>query len=267
MPQLDPQLWKKLVRRAIIIGPTNSWKTASLRTWPSKGDGTTHGRGYLIYPGETGFGTILQGEDDFVWYWSDEEIAALKTPANLIKDVEAKTWDLIAGKLPGQKNGPITTFCGEGLHQLHKLYINKASDGAFLKGLDFEAKAYGPATNDFFSYLNKLIVCPVPYVVCTAWEAREADNPTLGSRGPSHIYGDFAGKVATRIPGIFPISLYASVQVAGLSEPKGTWQIRPGGEVWGVGAKLPVEVAKTLPVKVPQDWQALEKLLLGGANG
>ena len=258
MATLDIDLWKRLLRRALIIGPTNSWKTSSIKTWPGK-------RGYLIYPGETGYGTIKPSEDDYVWYWTDEELAALKTPAAVVKDIENKTWDMILGKLPGQ-TGPITTFCGDGLHQCHRRYIDKASEGAFLKGQDFEAKAYGPAATEFLGYVAKLIASPVPYVVCTAWEGREADSPTAGSRGPSHIYGDFAGVVAKRIPGVFPVSLFASVQVAGLPEPKGTWQIRPGGEVWGVGAKIPVDVAAKLPVKVPQDWQALEKLLLGEAK-
>jgi len=70
--------------------------------------------------------------------------------------------------------------------------------------------------------------------------------------------------MAKRIMGEFSVVLYSEVS---LPDPKGarrgTWQLRPGGKVWGAGIKVPPDIAKRLPEKAEQDWQKLRPVLLG----
>ena len=256
---LDPEGWKKALRRVLLVGPPNSRKTSGLATWPGQ-------KGYLVYPGETGHGSIDVTREDtkaFVW---EEEIQKSLGPAALIKEIETATWDIIGGKF-----GHFDVFNGDGIHKLYAAYINDASGGAFAKGEDFDPKCYANAHEQFAFYLHKIMASPIAYVNFTCWDGREADDPTQ-SKGTSHVYPDLPGKMAKRIMGMFSVVLYCEVGPPQAAPAPGkpapaqvaTWQLAPGGKVWGAGVKVPPHIAKLLPQKVAQDWQKLEPLLLGG---
>jgi hypothetical protein len=248
---LNADSWKKGLSRALIVGPPNSRKTTSLLTWPGP-------QGIVSYPGEKGYASIPVGRDGLTAYVWEDDVVTKTSPTALVKEIETCTFDLLA-----RKTEPLTTFCGDGLHKLYGAYINEASNGAYAAGDDFEAKLYSRAHESFLHYLNRVMHSKVPYVVFTCWDGKEADNPEAGSKSPTHIYPDLPGKMAKRIMGEFSVVLYASVSPPIPGQPqKATWQLQPGGKVWGAGVKLPPDIAAKLPKEVAQDWSALEPMLL-----
>lgn len=248
---LTADSWQQGLRRALIVGPPNSRKTTSLFTWPMP-------IGLISAPGEKGYASIPMG-DGVKAFVFEEDIIAKTSPSALVKEIETTTFDLLAGKY-----GEITTFALDGLHKIYVAYINDATNGDFAAGNDFEPRMYGRAHEMFLHYIGRISHSKIAYFVATVWDGREADNPDMGSKGPTHVYPDLPGKLAKRIMGEFSVVLYAEVPapVAGM-EQKATWQLQPGGKIWGAGVKVPPALAKTLPAKVPQDWKALEPLLLG----
>jgi AAA domain len=248
---LTADAWKQGLQRTLVVGPPGARKTTSLLTWPGP-------IGIVVAPGEKGYASITVGDGIKAFYWEDD-IIAKTSPSALVKEIETVAFDLLAGKY-----GEITTFALDGLHKIYTAYINDATSGAFAAGEDFEPRMYGRAHEMFLHFISRIAHSPVLYFVATVWDGREADNPDLGSKGPTHIYPDLPGKLAKRIMGEFSVVLYAEVPapVAGI-EQKATWQLQPGGKIWGAGVKVPPVIARTLPAKVPQNWQALEPLLLG----
>ena len=249
--QLTADSWQQGLRRILIVGPPNSRKTTSLFTWPRP-------IGVVSYPGEKGYASIPATAPDVTALVWEDDIAAKTSPSALVKEIETATFGLLS------RNEPITTFAGDGLHKLYTAYLNEATNGAYAQGDDFEPRMYGRAHEAFLHYLNRVMHSKVPYVVFTVWDGREADNPEAGSKSPSHIFPDLPGKLAKRIMGEFSVVLYAEVTppVPGQLQ-KATWQLQPGGKVWGAGVKLPPDLAAKLPQKVPQDWQLVEPMLLG----
>lgn len=250
-------------RRVGISGPPNTFKTTSLLTWPRP----IH---IISYPGEKGWETLpvgIEGVHSYVWKIEDPSKV---TSASVVSEVDKLTVEVIS-----EKRGPVQTLAGDGLHKLYDWYYKKARvDIDDIPGMSDDQKdirAYGNpqggAFKLFLDYLHKVLHSTVPYVVMTMWEDPEKDDPQDKSRSaPMHVFPAFPGKIAKRVVGEFGVMVYAEVTspVADLhGNVKGTWQIRPGGKVWGVGAKVPLEVALTLPGKIPQDFPTLEKMLKG----
>ena len=247
---LTPDSWQQGLRRTLIVGPPNSRKTTSLFTWPKP-------IGVISYPGEKGYASIpagTEGVSAFVW---EDDIATKTSPSALVREVEGATFNLLA--TPG-----LQTFAGDGLHKVYGAYLNEASNGAYASGEEFDPKAYGRAHEAFLHYITRVMQSTTPYVVFTVWDGREADNPEAGSKSTTHIYPDLPGKMAKRIMGEFSVVLYAEVSapIAGVAQ-KATWQLQPGGKIWGAGVKVPVDLATKLPKTVEQNWQVLEPILLG----
>lgn len=248
--ELNADSWQQGLRRCLIVGPPNSRKTTSLFTWPRPAT-------VVSYPGEKGYASIPVGDEGiqaFVW---EDDVATKTSPSALVKEIESITFQALAK--PG-----LVTFAGDGLHKLYTAYLNEATNGAYAAGDDFEPRLYGRAHEAFLHYLNRVMHSKVQYVVFTVWDGREADNPEAGSKGPTHIFPDLPGKLAKRIMGEFSVVLYAEVTppVPGQVQ-KATWQLQPGGKVWGAGVKVPPALAAKLPSRVPQDWKLVEPLLLG----
>src|SRR3972149_8153765 len=263
-------------RRVLISGAPNSRKTTSLHTWPHDSEHLLH---ILSYPGEKGYKTIDTkdpGVRAYVWEYGVEDMAKMK-PHAVIKEIEQVTWEILGGK-----HGPCHVFAGDGLHKLYGWYYSRAyldllnspgfQTSCHKQHVDPEEtakiQAYGSphspgAPSDFMLYLTKVSHSPVPFVVMTIWEEPERDDPADPRSKATHIFPALPGKLAQRITGEFDFVLYAEVGLApgpNLPAPA-TWQTQPGGKVWGVGSKLPVELAKRLPAKGPQDFGKLLTLL------
>jgi hypothetical protein len=249
---LTPDSWQQALRRTLIVGPPNSRKTTSVFTWPGPW-------GLVSFPGEKGHASIPVGREGLTAYVWEDDVASKTSPAVLVKEIEKVSFELLA-------SGGIRTFVGDGVHKLYGAYLNEATNGAYVNGDEFDAKCYGRAHEMFLHFLNRVMVSKVEYVVFTCWDGREADNPEVKG-GTSHVYPDLPGKLAKRIMGEFSVVLHAEVPPPVPGQPqRATWQLQPGGKVWGAGVKVPVEIASKLPQKVEQDWGKLEPLLLGKAK-
>lgn len=239
-------------RRVLISGPPNTLKTTATFTWPAH-------RQHVSYPGEKGFETIPRNDPSVTpWIWETEDASKTLTPHTVVQAIETLTVEILAGK-----HGECTTFVGDGLHKLYTWYFERAwlDLGQTEENV---GRAYGAAHRAFSAYLNRVLQSRVPYVVMTVWEGRTKDDPeSRDKRAPTHIFPDLPGEMAKRIVGEFSVVLYSE---ADPPDPKGQvrarWQVRPAGKVWGVGAKLPPELALKLPNKIePPDFRKLEPYL------
>lgn len=248
--EFDSQEWKRTFSRCLLVGPPNSWKTSSLATWPRPAI-------IVSYPGEKGTGAIPQGEGIRAFIWRRDEVT--QGAVQVVAEIEEFTTQVLAGKF-----GKIETFAGDGIHKLYSSFLDLVSGGAFTAGKDFEAKLYNQSHERFIAYINRLTESKIPRVVFTCWEGRELDDPdNTSSKAPRHIFPDLPGKMAKRIMGEFGCVLYADPgqMIAPGKMSQGTWQTRPMDKVWGAGMKLPPDIARKIPDKVPQDWQAFEKMV------
>lgn len=240
-------------RRLLISGPPNSLKTTATMTWPAP-------RHHISYPGEKGSDTLGHNtQEQTVWVWEHADPASI-SPHAVVREVERLTTEILAGK-----HGPCETFVGDGLHKLYGWYLARAWVDLGVDGDDTKGgQAYGRAHKDFSKYLDKVLQSHVPYVCMTVWEGRTKDDPEDRSKRPqTHIFPDLPGEMAKRVVGEFSVVLYAECDPP---DPQGRtrarWQVRPAGKVWGVGAKLPPDLAAKLPNKIePPDFRKLEPFL------
>lgn len=247
----DPAAWARRARRVLVNGPPNTWKTSSLATWP----------GPLVvvsYPGEKGTTSIpvatRDGHPVTAYVWDGGGDGVLNW-TGVLAEVQKITFEAL-------KSGKYATFAGDGLHKLYDIFLNAVTSGAKSKGEDFDPKKYGAASSLFLSYIDRVMASDVGHVVMTAWTELEKDDPDEKGREISrHYLPRLPGKLAMDIMGEFSVVLYAIREGAGPAT-RFSWQTAPIGRVWGAGAKVPSEIAARLPIKVPQDWAALEKVLI-----
>jgi hypothetical protein len=236
-------------RRVLISGPPNTLKTTATMTWPAH-------RQHVSYPGEKGFETIPRNDPSVTpWVWETEDKL---TPHSVVQQIETLTTEILAGK-----HGECQTFVGDGIHKLYGWYFERAwMDLGQTE--ETVGRAYGAAHKAFSAYLNRVLQNPVPYVVMTVWEGRTKDDPDNKSKqAPTHIFPDLPGEMAKRIVGEFSVVLYAECDPPDpQSRIKARWQVRPAGKVWGVGAKLPPDMAAKLPSRIePPDFKVLAPYL------
>ena len=255
-------------RRVLISGAPCTLKTTAILTWPKP----IH---IVSYPGEKGYETIPVGvEGVHPYVWEIDDITTV-SPAAVVREVETLTTEILSGKY-----GEVKTFAGDGLHKLYGWFFqatfndlvaqagqrsNWDGDEEKLRGPAYGQTHAGPDGGSFGKYITKTLQTSTPYIVMTLWEGATKDNPDDTSRkATSHIFPDLPGLAAKRIVGEFGAVVYSTVS---LPDPhgriNGSWQLRPEGKVWGVGVKVPPEIGRTLPVRVPQDFTVLEELLSG----
>lgn len=268
----DEADWLPSMRRTLIQGPPNSWKTSSLRTWPHSKEQPMV---ILSCPGEQGHNSIPRedGVKALIWRRTPEEKLDSLGVFNEVKSTIIQT---IASRPH--------VLAIDGIHNLAAYALDAAGGGTLFKGEDFEIeRAFGkldPYTKSYqmmVELINTMTESPVPYVVVTAWDGREPDVKAVTgqeyNREKSRVYPEFPGRLAKKVMGMFPLVLYSSVQdppVPGEKDPRapvGWWQLKADNQVGGAAAKVPVHVQQRLPVRVKQDWQALEKLLGDLAQG
>ena len=254
---LDPNEWKRALRRVGLVGPPNSWKTSSLFTWPRP----IH---ILLFPGEGGGSTIPQLEGVFPYIWKEEPGMA---PEAVRDQVWNTTMDILAGK-----RGDIKTFAGDGFHKCYTVFreARYAELKAAFPNTDEEklgGRAYGEAHQLTYRYFRKVCSSAVPYVVFTMWSSKEKDDrDDKNANAPTHIWPDLPGEMAKNVLGELPIVLYAQPgqEIAPGKFREGTWQTKPSGKVWGAGCKLPPAIAARIPTIWPnQDWAKFEAHILG----
>ena len=257
--------------RVAIFGPPNTLKTTAMLTWP-KGK-TSYGEGAMVimlYPGEKGWDTIPRDREDIIpLVWQIEDPTKV-SPAQIVREVEQTTWRALAGEY-----GKILTFCGDGLHKLYGWYYLQSwleMTALFEKSQGDSAAeaarlpAYNRAHERFSLYVTKLINSSVPWLVCSMWEGRVKDNPDDPAKNAKrHVFPDLPGQMAKDIVGEFPSGvLYAEVTAP---DPKGRvqgyWLTKKTGDIWGVGLKVPEEVALKIPPRIPAHFESLMRAIRG----
>ena len=246
---MTPELRRKQSTRVLLFGAPNSWKTTSVIA------SAPYPLHILSVPGETGWATIpdnVPGLSSYIW---EEASSDPVTSESVRREVEETTYAIIAGKY-----GPVNTLCLDGLHQLYPVYLNVATAGAYGRGDEFEAQKYARSHVMFQSFLKRVLASPVPHVICTTWNAKEAD--TEGSKS-GHQWPDMPGRMAKMIVGMFSVVVFAKVDppMGPNGQPKGSWLLKPTMEVWGTSVKMDPRLIAKLPTQITPSFKELYKVV------
>jgi hypothetical protein len=293
MPYATPTNPTERRRRVLIVGATGSGKTHAFRTFPAPA--------YVqIYPGEKGQDTLLKADGSpaepsmIVRTWENADpgkSGTVQTSTQVIEEVRKETIAALRGDY-----GPVSTFCGDGLHKLYGYVMDALSGGEFFAGSPFKTESRNDtavvdpriasqAERWLFDYLS--LVCQsrrIQYAVFTTWDAdkgtRRAKKMADGSKEkwteiPTAKLPALYSNAAGNILGEFGIVLHASSkwerqEVLG-ADGKGTgkftrvrtfrWQTAADDEVASAAIKVPSEVE--IPKFVRADWRELAKYLEG----
>lgn len=253
---LDPEMWKRQLRRVLLVGLPNTWKTSSLvKSAPRPA-------ALIACPGENGSAAIpmIEGFDATVFEHDAKESAEKK-----FRLIEQWTTQVIGA----QKYQSIIV---EGLHKLYDVIYEMSIDiiTEAQPKLDVEKarwQAFARAEKEFARYIQRVNSSAVPYVFMTVWAAPQADNALdkAGDR-PQHYMPAVPGRMLPDfLLGEFGVvaSCKAGVQVSPIAWKPGTWQVRPLGYNRGASMKLPPEIAARVPTEVEADWGKFEALVLG----
>lgn len=271
----DPQTRR---RRALIIGETGSGKTAAFRTFPGP-------KFVMIFPGEKGQDTLLKGDGTpidadmtvRVCENADASGKQMETSTAVIEQVRKETIAALRGDY-----GPITTFCGDGLHKLNGYVLDALSGGQFFAGSEvktasnqnpdvLDPRVFGQAERWLFDYLSLVNQArKLPYAVFTSWDADKAvrkASKALGEKWQdmptAKMPALFAG-ASRNVIGEFGCVLHASVgKVEGVEGNVHRWQTKADSKVIGCQIKAPAEVVEKVPKFVRADWRELAKYLEG----
>lgn len=249
------------IHRMMIQGGPNSGKTSSVcRSWPQP----LH---IQVAPGERGDATIPRGVEGVLPYvWEDNPIDKLSS-SKVVEEVEALTWNILGGKF-----GPVESFCFDGFHKYYGYILDMTSGGQLFKGDPLgnpedpyaSARIYNRARERARHFVQQVNAAPVPNIVWTCWDGREADDPTKGFKSQSHVFPGLPGQAAKEFMGEFGLVVHSRIQW-GLRQPKSLapakWQLIPEGDVWGASVKAPSEVLIKLPVYCDQSYVVLKQLL------
>ncbi len=252
-----------VLRRVALMGPPNSWKSATLVS------DTPTPRRIVSIPGEKGWETLRQAPDTIVDVWELGDLSAA-SPHQVVREIDEHVnrviSDIVAKKDP-------TVFLGlDGLHKLYgwiykqeRLNMESWPSAAKMGADTLDLRAYQYAHDGFQSRLTKWLSSRVPYIWVTFWEGASKDDPA-DSKSASHIFPDLPGQAARWIVGEFSAVLYHDVarvpiMVGGKPVVKAEWVLRPEGKIWGVGIKGAPALMATLPARVPISFKGLAKLL------
>jgi hypothetical protein len=237
---VDLDSWKGTFRRVLLNGPPLSGKTTSLLTFPAK-------RHILIAPGELGHSSIREDENTKVYFWqfdpSSSNIQYMKTWVQVQK---------LTNEILGGKFGEVETFAIDGLHKL--MFTIMCANGWTP---DTEGKVYPKYYRKFNEYLSPILASPIPYVVVTCYDGREALEP--GSK-LTQVFPQLPGALAKDIMGTFPCVFHSSRQGDGTNE-KFVWELRASGSMQAAGLHLPIDLKTKFPATLPQNWGEVEKII------
>lgn len=240
-------------RRVMIFGFPNTGKTRSLLTFPEP-------RVIISSPGEKGHETLqgAPGTHAYRWEAGEEEGNSHQVLNDLVKE----SISLIAKHEP-------RTFAFEGLHKIIGHIMNSATDGAWFKGKEFDAKLYSAGYRMFDQFLDRLSETQVPVTVFTCWadhdNERKAKPGEKSSDVPRVIRPDLPGKLAAQVEGEFGMSFHQTIgRLPGVQPTTptiGLWQTKPSQDIRGCAIKGPKEIVDKIEPKVEANWGKLELAL------
>lgn len=256
-------------RRLLINGKSGSRKTTAILTSPRP-------IAIINYPGELGWDSIPDNDPDVLkLVWADEVGKSLDA-TKVLKEVEAKALEIIA-------SGKYRSVWFEGLHHFTTFALDHVTDGAYLRGDEFEPRQYGLGYRVVFDHMTRMSNTNVPVVGWTCW----AENKAERARRPGEKAEDIPKKVLSSLPGQLPhqimgrfsVTLYQSLKIrkdkAGITQKNARgeviydamWQTRQTSEVLCAGLKGPASVVERIPLLIPADYQSLEKAWVSAEKG
>ena len=249
------------IHRMMEQGPPNSGKTGAIcRTWPRP----LH---IVVAPGEQGDATIPRGvEGIYPYVWQADPVEKLAS-STVVTAVETLVWDILGGK-----QGPVESFAFDGFHKYYGYVLDWMSGGSLFRGENLgnpedpysSARIYNRAREYARFFVQRVNASPVPNVVWTCWDGREADDPSKGFKSQTHIFPGLPGQAAKEFMGEFGLVVHTRI-LWGQRQPKGLapakWQLLPEGDVWGACVKAPADVIAKLPAYCEQSYPVLKKLL------
>lgn len=260
MPYTTPTTKIASITRMMIQGPPNSGKTNSVcQTWPRP----LH---IQVAPGEYGDATIPRDQEGLVPHIWQDDVAGKLNSSVVLEAVETTAFEILGGKY-----GPVESFCFDGYHKYYGYVLDFVSGGALFKGEILggdgdqwaSARIYNRARERARWFVQKVNASPVPNIVWTCWDGREADEP--GKKGTSsHIFPNLPGAAAKEFMGEFGLVVHSRI-LWGQRQPHrlapAKWQLIPEGEVWGASVKAPADVIARLPVYCEQSYTELQAIL------
>jgi hypothetical protein len=190
---------------------------------------------------------VREDENTKLYYWEFDPNSTNVQYMRLWVYVQRITQEILTGK-----HGEVTTFGLDGLHKLYTVVM-------LAKGWtpDSDPKEYVKYHAEFGKYMQMVLGSPTPYVVASCYDGQEAME--AGSK-VMQIYPDLPGKQAKLIMGSFPVVFHAERQGEGERE-QFVWRVRSSGKVQGCGMHVPPDIKRLFPAELPQDWNAVEKIL------
>lgn len=263
---------RPIASRVALFGPPATFKTTAIvQSWPRKfGD-----RDKLVIfslPGEKGWETIPRNESDIIpLIWEIEDPAKAR-PHQVIKEVEEAAAKVAAGEY-----GKAATLALDGAHKLYPWYFQRAFldrvanpppnwDGDEEK---LVGPSYGIAHREYGLFMSKILASTIPYIVVTFWESMEKDDPQNKSRDAKRFaYPDLPGQMARNAVGEFSACLFCEATAANIKgEARGYWLTRPEGRVKGACIKVPHEIGRKIPTRIPQHFEVLQRYMVGDDKG
>ena len=263
MPYVTPpvEIAQTRRRRLLIVGKAGTRKTTSLLTAPRP-------IAILNYPGELGWDSVPDNDPEvFKRVWADD-IGKPLNPDKVVKEVELEALSLIA-------SGKYKSIFFEGLHHSATAEMDVVTDGAFVRGEDFEPKLYALGYRRILDHIARMSNTNVPVMGWTCWaELKMERTKRQGEKNddvPKKIYCALPGQLAHTIHGRFSVMLYQALKVRkdktgavvknDRNEPvyDAVWQVRPQGDVLCAGLKGDAKAVERIPTFIPANYQALEE--------
>ena len=248
-------------RRLLIVGKSGTRKTTAILSSPGP-------VAVINYPGELGYDTLPDNDPNlYKRVWSEETSKSMAA-GKVIQAIEAEALQIIA-------SGKYRSLWLEGLHHFVTFCLDDVTDGAFLRGEDFEPKQYGMAYRMVFDHIARLSNTNVPVIGWTCWAEQKNERAKRpGEKDtdvPKKILAALPGQLPHQIRGRFSVMLYQSLHVrkdknnVPVKNERGEiirdalWQTRDTGDVLCSGLKGPAAVVERIPTLIPADYAAFEQ--------
>ena len=261
MPYITPptEIAQTRRRRLLINGKSGTRKTTSILTFPRP-------IAILNFPGELGWDSVPDNDPEvYKRVWADEAKGA--DARKTIQAIEKEALEVIA-------SGKYRTIFFEGVHHFVSLVMDDVTDGAYLRGEEFEPRQYGLAYRMALDHITRMSNTNIPVIGWTCWaesKAERAKRPGEKAEDvPKKVLSALPGQLPHQIMGRFSVTLYQSLKVrkdkAGLTvknergEPvlDAMWQTRQQGDILCAGLKGPKEIVERIPTFLPADYNELD---------
>ena len=275
-------------KRMLITGETGAGKTRSIRTFPGP-------KIVLVCPGELGQDTLLKSdgtpidEDTKVIVWENDPEKPITSTA-VIDAVRKQLFAIVKGT-----EGPIHTFCLDGVHKLYEYMIDAKSGGEYFSGSGWktESKAdsavvdpriAAQAEHLLADTLSIVSLSRIPIVVATMWDKDAGTHtPKINPDGSKEKWQDIPkykmpglySAASKKILGMFSYCVYAWGRERRVEETMATgqkkwvtkrlyeWQTMPDAEIGACQIKIDDKIITTIPKLIPADWRELAKYVEG----